>query len=291
MNKIDTFNELVKWSIQKQLCTTIQRLTEQKIKETPVFKKLFKSDNEDEKFKIWKDNFISLDSNSQKLFANPLFIGYGNPKADLLIVGKEKGFDIKPVKNEDIDALKYDWLEFQFLKESILNNFYWTQKTEGKNFSVRKPYGGIQDDFRGGHTWRLYRKLISSMLHEPMILESRNEFFNHCFITEFNYLPSQYSLGNAVIDPVRKEFFMNDYFKTFSKVLLTYRAYDAIKKNQGLTEKIYDVQFVETAKVGKQTYLKFKSRDNKRTVILTNQLSGSAGWSEEELKELNLLLY
>jgi hypothetical protein len=287
MDKYNVFKEIVDWSSNTQLETSIEALDDKQIE---AFKALLRSTDENEKLKLWKEHFISLNDDKQQLLVNPLFLGYGNPSSDLLIVGKEKGFDIQVVDEKDKEKLKNDWLEFQFLKESILNNFYWKENPNGKYFSVTQPYDGIQDDFHSGHTWRLYRKVIAQLNPNTSILDSKNEFFNHCFITEFNHLPSKYSTGKATLHPKRLELFKKPFFKSFSKVLLTYRSYDALKENLGLTEKIYDVEFVERDKIGKQNYLKFKSKDQKRTVILTNQLSGSAGWSDEELNELSRLM-
>lgn len=286
MNKQQFFTDLVTWSQKHQIREIEDIEVENENPLLDTFKHLLHSDDEEEKFVYWRDHFLHLDKQAQQKFANPVFLGYGNPKSDILIVGKEKGFDIKQVNESSKYKYDFQCLEYQLLKESILNNYYWSLKTEGKYFSVKKPYGGIQDNFHSGHTWRLYRKVVNQLTNDSSLLNSKTDFFNQCFITEFNHLPSQYSTGKATLLPARLEMFKKPFFKSFSKVLLTYRSYDSIKENQGLTEQIYDVAYIDQSKVGRQTYLKFQSSDKERTVILTNQLSGSAGWSLKELADL-----
>lgn len=227
----------------------------------------------EDRFNAWSKQID--DTNDIKELLNSYFIGYGNPLSDILIIGKELGFE---VSNKD-----------QVINESLENTFHWHSINSGEILDVHhfkspvRPYGGIQGDFHSGHTWRLYHKFI-----EKTGIEIKNDqsFLDYCFLTEFNYAPSQYSPGGVEIDPRRKDLLMHDYFKTFPKVLLTYRAYDKVKANQGLTEQLFDVYFQKMGKCGNQTYLLYKSHDNERTVVLTNQLSGSAGWSDKELNNL-----
>jgi len=259
MNKSDKFKELVKWA------------NDQYEKHLPADLKA--NLNSEDRFKVWSKKIE--DVKDIKDLLNPYFIGYGNPLSDILIIGKELGFEIS---NKD-----------QVINESLENTFYWQCLNNGQVLDINHfkspetPYGGIQDDFPSGHTWRLYDKFIKNLGQE---IRNGQSFLDYCFITEFNYAPSQYSPGGVKIDPRRKNFLMHDYFKSFSKVLLTYRAYDKVKANQSLTEQLFNVEFKTMGKCGNQTYLLYKSTDGQRTVVLTNQLSGSAGWSERELHEL-----
>lgn len=228
--------------------------------------------NSNDRINYWKSKLTTESIIKQAL--NPFFIGYGNPNAELLILGKEKGFDIA---NTD-----------QVILESIENTFYWYEivnkrpiDVELHNFgSPLKPYGGIHEQMKGGETWNLYQKLINHI----NVTDDRNSFLQHAFLTEFNYMPSKYSPGGVKIDSRRKEVLRQDFFKSFPNVLLTYRSYD--KHNIGLTEELFDVEFVDRSKVGRQEYLLYSSKDQNRKVVLTNQLSGSAGWSDNELQEL-----
>lgn len=226
-------------------------------------------DNLMERINYWKSKLHNEDET--KAVLNPYFIGYGNPNSELLIFGKEKGFDIL---NTD-----------QVILESIENTHYWNEIVNNRkvhidlhNFgSPLKPYGGIHDNMRGGETWNLYQKLVNH-IHQT---QERNSFLTHTFLTEFNYMPSKYSPGGVKIDDRRKELLKQPFFKSFPNILLTYRSYD--KHNAGLTEELFDVKFVERSKIGRQEYLLYISNDTSRKVVLTNQLSGSAGWSDQEI--------
>lgn len=254
------FEELVKWA-------HTEYLTSQKINEEQL------SDKFEERREFWETKITESDKIDNLI--NPYFIGYGNTESKTLIIGKELGFNIND--------------QHQMIRESIDNTYQWSQIIQDNIVEIpyletpKLPYGGIQDDFASGHTWRLYRKFLSNLENEH---QSNSAFLDKAFLTEFNYAPSAYSPGNIKLDSRRKPLLAHPFFKGFQNILLTYRSYDKHKENQGLTEKLFDVEYKDQGSVGRQVYLKFTAKNRERTVILTNQLSGSAGWSDRELEEL-----
>lgn len=240
-----------------------------------IISKLFKSNDLKEREQVWNEIIGKI--------ANPYFAGFGNPDSEILIIGKELGFDINNV--------------YQFMNESINNLIHWdllinNQFIEIEHFnSPLLPYYGVKknskntDNLQGGHTWQKYNILISKLVPNVEIgfEENKSSFLNHCFITEYNHRPSKYSTGKGNLVAEREEFLKNPFFKRFKYVINTARAYDERK-----TENIFNVKHIENGEFGnsgkKQTYLFYKSE--KQTLIFTNQLSGSAAWSDSAIEEL-----
>ncbi|MEZ5198465.1 MAG: hypothetical protein R2764_19390 [Bacteroidales bacterium] len=268
-SKLSLFEQVVSISNTKY----IDHCKKKKVKKS--FVKLLNENDRVERKKIWNSNFASFSFNE---ISNPYFLGTGNPKSEILIIGKELGFD----KENNC----------QFYNEVVQNSFDWKELLQEKNIVVpdyynpRKPYNGHYLGLPSGHTWRKYNMVVSMIINKTCNLD--NSFFNYCFLTEFNILPSKYSNGKHKLSEERKEFLKHDFFKSFKYIILTYKAYD--KDNPYLTEKIFDVNFIKHNHFGKQAYFFYKNAEEKRTVILTNQLSGMAGWTDDELQQLSNLL-
>lgn len=240
----------------------------------PKFIELLESDDEQERKRLWWDEV--KDKVNPVDVANPCFIGTGNPDANVLIVGKELGFDPNHVKQ-------------QLFIESIENIFQWQKILKGEKVekahynNPQIPYGGIQKDFPPRHTWCLYDMFLSNLLHKQYSYGPENSFFQDCFITEFSYLPRNYSNGKPHFNKAREQILSDPFFKSFDYILLTYRTYDPFY--QGYTKTLYDVEPKEHDKIGKQAYVYYKSPDSKRQVVLTNHVSGPR-WSNEEVNKL-----
>lgn len=143
------------------------------------------------------ENLKHLIGNLDKMGIQP-FIGYGNPDADILIVGKECAF------KEGSD----DWKKF------YEPNFrQWKESYEGHGFGYRhgeQPYTfehgnfhpiypffkqynkihrGVENDGRTTATYFYYQRLIDKIRKGNAYEYTRSDyidFFNDCFITELN---------------------------------------------------------------------------------------------------------
>jgi hypothetical protein len=174
-----------------------------------------------ERIKKWNDFEVKLSEiKSLHLLCNPYYIGYGNPNSEILFLGKEKAFNITNSPN-------------LFLHESINNNKQWECLIENKNsdleFNPLFPQKYFENIFgkefkiKHSHTWGMYNKLVKGITEnldvttELKVLE--NNFFNHCFTTEVNHIPSKYSSNLKSIDP-RKELLQHAFYKSFKYVII-----------------------------------------------------------------------
>ena len=114
--------------------------------------------------------------------------------------------------------------------------------------------------------------------------ESDLNFFNYCFTTELNYKPSKYSKGYKLAAE-RKELLKDPFFQTFKYVIVG--ASTIIDKD--------DLNKIFQGKIEKDVILKGKNEKVKKIsiistesqrIILCNQLSGAAGWSNDNIDEL-----
>ena len=99
--------------------------------------------------------FYSDSVNEKK--PNPYFVGFGNPNAEIIIFGKEKGFDSK----NNFQQLKYESIENpnewkNYVKKQIGFNKIKYYDSEYYVNAYRPYYGKM----RGGHTWNKYQHII-----------------------------------------------------------------------------------------------------------------------------------
>jgi hypothetical protein len=236
-----------------------------------------------ERTKKWNDFEVKLNEiKNLHLLSNPYYIGYGNPNSDILFLGKEKAFDI--TNSPDL-----------FLHESINNNIQWECLIENGNtnleFNPLFPQKYFGDDYKikHTHTWGMYHKLVKGITENPNISSElgvlENNFFNHCFTTEVNHIPSKYSSNLKSIDP-RKELLQHAFYKSFKYVIIG--AIGAIDQKQ--IKEIFgcfDPKEMLLNKEGSKKERKIEVfQNNTQKIILCNQLSGAAGWSNEEIANL-----
>ena len=202
---------------------------------------------------------------------NPYFIGFGNPFAKILVIGKEKGFNV-----EDED---------QLIRESTFNLRQWEAKMnenkpnlnlgqfENQPFDPEHPYGkGYSKDT--SDTWRNYQKLCNEIY-------PKGSFKEHFFMTELNYLPSKKSDG---IKKVRKnvtdrlnEVFRKEYFQQrFEVILLACNNYIRPQEIYDVFQCKYDGDERGKHSFGRGSwYYTHKNNYNRILVIHTRQLSNS----------------
>ena len=214
----------------------------------------------------------------EKAEGNPYYIGFGNPNAKILFVGKEKGFD----KEKNFG-------QFEF--ESLLNPKEWksyidnsiginTNKHYNSNTYINAfyPYFGKN---KGGHTWSKYEKILKNIY--PEMTTENNNFLSYAFLTEVNFQPSKYSKIKVFNNQERIDFLKEEYFKSFDVIILACGKY--LSNTQ--IEEIFDVTLQDNEKSEKHELLKiFKNKD--RILLNTRQLSMAV--SNEYLKNISALI-
>jgi len=201
------------------------------------------------------------EENDSNTTSNPFYIGFGNPNSDILLIGKEKAFEI-----EDKEELKYESVQnpsewHYYVKNSIsynkekfkeeakfyLNAFYPYEKTNG-----------------GGDTWAKYESLINRILEKNII--KHNDFFKDAFLTEVNFVPSKQSQIKKFNEKVRQNFLKYPFYKSFKITILGCADY----LDQNEIEEIFEVKFDQDLSE-KHKLIVYK--DSNRILVNTRQLS------------------
>lgn len=201
---------------------------------------------------------------NEKKCGNPYYVGFGNPNSKVLILGKEKGFD---VQNNHISE--------QFEYESLKNPNEWKYYIDNKIKPNTKKYSNTQyyiNAFKpylhknnGGHTWNKYETLLKYLF--PEIKGSENDFFNQAFISEINHQPSKLSKLKKIESSERLDLLKHDYFKSFPITILGCGNY----LSQVQIEQIFDLTLFENRSKPRQKLTIFKNSN--RILVQTRQLS------------------
>lgn len=204
------------------------------------------------------------------------FIGYGNPNAKILIIGKEEGFDIKKEENNIIynQASKGNWKGWEEVigNPSITPDSIPVWKDSGK-FCPLYPWKG--DDLPKG-TWTNYQELINRLYPEADA-GKMTTFHQYAFITEFNDLPSKTSKrkDSKVQERIthRCENVLNHpFYKSFPIVIAACGHY--VRDYNINLEELFNQKHIEFKPVKKSAWLNIHKKDN-RILIHTRQLSNS----------------
>lgn len=204
------------------------------------------------------------------------FIGYGNPNAKILIIGKEEGFDIKKEENNIIynQASKGNWKGWEEVigNPSITPDSIPVWKDSGK-FCPLYPWKG--DDLPKG-TWTNYQELINRLYREADA-GKMTTFHQYAFITEFNDRPSKTSKrkDSKVQERIthRCENVLNHpFYKSFPIVIAACGHY--VRDYNINLEELFNQKHIEFKPVKKSAWLNIHKKDN-RILIHTRQLSNS----------------
>jgi|GEM_PF-2236501 hypothetical protein len=253
------------------------------------FINLLKNNNSLEREDLWRNLQLNAPINNIEKLANPFYLGFGNPHSNILFVGKEKGFNT-------------DQHSELFIKESINNTLHWKfifDNNENLNninqFDIQNQLGFNpifpkiyhNKKFHPRHTWGLYSKIAngvelnnSTKLNESQIFN--NSFFSKCFLTELNHIPSAYTNGLNMIEE-RRLFFMNDFYRSFTKVVIGAKGYLTIPQIRQLFEINNDGEEIIIGANKQREFRIIKFVDNGKTYIYCDQLSGAAGWTNDAL--------
>jgi hypothetical protein len=214
------------------------------------------------------------------LTSNPnQYIGYGNPNADICIVGKEQSSTL-PLKC-GLGGTTY-WM-------TSLPMFFDRVKTDNTTDPIWKE----------GHTWNKYQKLYYSIFPERASLPGTMNFEQHVFVTEMSAIPAITTTeGRKTHDfdeqlAQRKHtFFAHPYFKEFKVIILACSDYIVNYGDRREIDTLFDVTFDVNGgahEVGPQNaFWVHHSADGKRMVIHTRQLSGAV--SDKLLEEMGSVI-
>jgi hypothetical protein len=203
-------------------------------------------------------------SSSEMELGNPFYVGFGNPNSKILILGKEKGFDIS-----NVEQLKYESLEnpneWKFYVDNSTNisldKFYINSQYYINAFT---PYSHC---VKSGHTWNKYHTLLKFIY--PEILNENNDFFKYSFVSEINFQPSRLSVIKKFNNEKRMNILKNNYFKSFNVIILACGNY----LNQSLIQEIFDVKYDNESDLSQPRQKLKVYRNDNRIVINTRQLS------------------
>jgi hypothetical protein len=252
------------------------------LKEKPVAEKMIEILKEDDLTKRlikWNDFEVKLtEIKDLNILCYPYYIGYGNPKSEILFLGKEKAFSI--TNNPDL-----------FFHESINNNKQWEAKIKNNNINLEfdpllptKYFKTKSSNFKIKQrtTWGMYCDVLQKKYPENENI-SQDTFFNYCFMTEVNHKPSKTS-KNEMSDERRLPILQSAFFKTFKYVIIG--AINSIDK-EGV-KKIFGEDFIIVDEEIGETKIKNITifKNDRQKIILCNQLSGAAGWTTQQLVDL-----
>ena len=214
------------------------------------------------------------------LASNPdQYIGYGNPNADICIVGKEQSSTLP-------------------LQCGLGGTTYWM--TSLPMFFDRVKADNTTDPiWKEGHTWNKYQKLYNSIFPERASLPGTMNFEQHVFVTEMSAIPAITTAeGRKTHDfdeqlAQRKQtFFAHPYFKEFKVIILACSDYIVNYGDRREIDTLFDVTFDINGgahEVGPQNaFWVHHSADGKRMVIHTRQLSGAV--SDKLLEEMGSVI-
>ncbi|MFV7235167.1 hypothetical protein [Flavobacterium sp. ZB4R12] len=280
----EEFIELINNRYEEKYIDYLNKLPNNSLSEKMI--KLLQEQDLTERLSKWNDFTLKLgEIKNLKYLSNPFYIGFGNPNAEILFLGKEKAFDI--ANSPDI-----------FLHESINNNKHWEAiiKKNNRYDSVFNPlFPQLYHKEKNNHkikardTWGMYSQIVKGITENDTITSSSDNlddnFFNHCFTTEVNHIPSKYSL-HLKSQEDRKKLLQEPFYKRFKYVIIGAIGsinIDDIKNIFGS-----DLQ-IETIEIGenKRRKIEIKILKNEtQKIILCNQLSGAAGWTTDAIKNL-----
>lgn len=226
-------------------------------------------------------------------------VGWGNPNAKILVIGKEPAipndgkeqYELEILQNhmlwdknlrertsqEDIVPYQFDESGDHILNASdITYNPLYPYK--GQEFAVRKERKGVIIGKKGtSSTWYNYQKLCNRILGRE-ISPKMNDFFKYFFTTELSTATAKYS---HEVDKTareksirnRKTFLCHPFYQKFPIVILAVGHYP---REHGIDiQSLFQTRWnQQTCVVGKNWYnIHFSATNTPKLLIHTNQLS------------------
>lgn len=256
-----------------------QELEMNDTKHSEAIKSFILKDKYLDRLNLWNDLKTSLNYTELSILANPYYIGFGNPMANVLFVGKELGFN----PSDDINLMFH---------ESIQNTFQWSNldlesdkiQTKDLGFDPRIPtaydYG---KRFHYRDSWGRYEAVLRQLItEENMVLNEseviKNSVFNNCFLTERNHLPSKWT-SNLRSSTERARLLQEDFFKEFKYYIIagdTYEDRDAVASTFGFNNPSTEI-LIEKYGVKRKTRLvaDLYADSSRKLLYLRFHLTGS----------------
>lgn len=246
-----------------------------------------------------------------RLKMRPLHIGLGNPNSDILIIGHEnagQALDLpnkpNPKKLSLTGCTNQHYYRDLFVNEHILNYFLWAHKVAGNQIGSNCTFQDPEFAFSychlynaekpGSHYWAKVNYVISKRLKLILDFKTMNfsdSFFNHCFLTEMHNNPSASSPCNPNIINISNKFeelITNPFYTKFKKIVFACNTYlKRIPDARNKIQQAFGVALIEEPVV-RGIHAIYEG--NNRKIIICNNLSGAAGWSNKELERLGTLL-
>ena len=243
------------------------------------------------------------------------YIGMGNPDSNILFVGQEKALNVNdeiydPIVNHE-SVLNYaHWNDIVVNHLGITDNFspdLMTRLAPLNGFNpfspmLFPPTAAIVQPL-GGHTYRKIEALLNARIGVRIlnIFETEiftDSIFSECFLTEISDKPSLKRAGNRMT-PARDIFISsNEFYKSFKTVVVNVglnstdyiysrnseERYIFLKTNfnNGLLNQPITIDLG-----GNKEADVYINPENNSKIIVCNQLSGSAGWSNDQLTRLS----
>lgn len=223
-----------------------------------------------------------------------IFIGYGNPNAKILIVGKEHAFFNS--KTPD-NPLFYHYVYNQRNKDNNENISSWNknileciepnwdnmpEKCVNPLYSHGAQPNTLNRNNNGGtsHTYLKYQKLYQFIFNEGQKMEHIS-FQKEFFITELSDIPTQKSFHDLKLNEIRKgavkkriDFFRQPFFDHFSVIIMAAGHYPKLYDFD--MESIFNVEYKldESFELGKGNWCNIHYDSGKKKILIhTRQLS------------------
>jgi hypothetical protein len=232
----------------------------------------------------------NVDKFNLKALANPYYIGFGNPNSDILVIGKEKAFNV-----ENTQLL---------IKESINNYAQWKEiikhgmmadnqitVCEKLGFNPLLPKSFHQGKTKSNHTWSKTSLIIKNVYKDLNLSVDENSnlensIFFKCFMTELNYIPAKYHEGTGLQEN-RKWLLKNSFFTSFPVVIFSAKSY--LRGKEYIIDELFSAKYqkkIELDVIGSKRKRSLNIeiyKSNRQTIMVCDQLSGASGWSNHAL--------
>lgn len=291
MLKTKDMIELLKIDWEEKYFDFVSRLTfEDKTLQKDFLSLLRCKDSKQRKI-LWENIRVNItDIREIWKLSNPYYIGFGNPESNILFLGKEKGFDIEKHPNLLIHESINNIVQWNYIN-TIESNKSHVDIFNYLGYNPQFPRLFHIQNISPRHTWSLYSQIVAGIysLNRKEIFEEKTKydksFFNHCFISETNYIPSKYSRGNKLI-PERKEFLKQPFFKNFTKIIIGAKGYlslDEISDIFDISSESKQINLGKNKQRNIEAYILF---NEKTKIVYCDQLSGASGWTNEAISNL-----
>jgi hypothetical protein len=264
---------------------------------------------------IEKKSFINIFNNTNIQKNSKNYIGMGNPDSEILFVGQEKALNLNdeaysPIVNHESVLNFAHWNDIVSNHLGITDNFSPDLMTRAEPLNGFNPFSPMLFPPTaaivgplGGHTYKKIRALLNARngARELNIFETNiftDSIFSECFITEVSDKPSLTRSGNPMTQSRSIFVSSNEFYRSFKTVVVhvglnskdyiyarnSVERYNFLKIN--FNSGILNPPIVLFLGGNKEADV-YENPLNNSKIIICHQLSGSAGWSNDQLQILS----